>query len=108
MPFKKGQVANPSGHQTGKLFLDTLKRAIKQEDAKRIRAAAEKLLDLAAEGEQWAMELLIEKLDGKIPNNLNVEQSVSHRVVPVSEVDSLLRDALGIAEDSVTPKALPH
>ena len=48
-----------------RLFHDALRRAIAQDDGKRLRNAAEKLLDLAAEGEGWAVKELRDTLDGK-------------------------------------------
>ena len=44
-----------------------IERAITQDDGKRLRAAAEQVLDLAAAGEQWAIRELRETLDGKAP-----------------------------------------
>lgn len=48
-----------------KPFLDAITRACKQEDGKRLRQAAEKLLNLAAEGEPWAIRELADRVDGK-------------------------------------------
>lgn len=48
-----------------KKWYEALDRAIKQDEGKRLRAAAEKLLDLAAEGESWAVKELGDRLDGK-------------------------------------------
>lgn len=61
MPFEKGN----EHAKKGKLFDAALRRAIAQEDGKRIREAAERLLDLAAAGEQWAVKELADRLDGK-------------------------------------------
>ena len=67
MPFQPGQSGNPEGARLHKQkrFFNALDRAIEQEDAKRLRAAAEKLLDLAAAGESWAVQMLADRLDGK-------------------------------------------
>jgi len=67
MPFAPGQSGNPEGGRIHKQkrFFNALDRAIEQEDAKRLRAAAEKLLDLAAAGEAWAVQMLADRLDGK-------------------------------------------
>lgn len=65
MPWKPGESGNPGGRGTAKPFLDTLNRAIAQDDAKRLRQCAERLLDLAAEGESWAVQMLADRLDGK-------------------------------------------
>jgi len=48
-----------------RLFRETLDRAIKQDSGKRVRACTEKLLDLAAEGEPWAVQMVADRLDGK-------------------------------------------
>ena len=67
MPFQPGQSGNPEGARAHKQkrFYAALDRAIEQEDAKRLRAAAEKLLDLASQGEPWAVQMLADRLDGK-------------------------------------------
>jgi hypothetical protein len=48
-----------------KLWSDTLRRAIAQDSGDRVRQAAERLLDEAAKGEQWAIKELADRLDGK-------------------------------------------
>lgn len=48
-----------------KKWYEALDRAIKQDEGQRLRAAAEKLLDLAAAGESWAVRELGDRLDGK-------------------------------------------
>ena len=63
-----------------------LRRAIAQDDADRLRKAAEQLLTLASEGEQWAIKELADRLDGKAPQALNVggqdgENPVIHKLV---------------------------
>lgn len=58
----------PLGNKNGaksRLFEQTLRRAITQDDGKRLRAAAERLLDEAVAGEGWAMNMLADRLDGK-------------------------------------------
>lgn len=58
----------PEGNQNalkGKMWNDALRRAIAQDDGKRVRGAVEKLLDFANEGEQWAIKELADRLDGK-------------------------------------------
>lgn len=66
MAFKPGQSGNPAGGSPkDRQFHATLARAIKQDDSKRLRDAAEKLLDLAAQGEPWAVKELADRLDGK-------------------------------------------
>ena len=65
MAWEPGQSGNPEGARKHKIFYAALNRAITQEDGKRVRDAAEKLLDLAAAGEAWAIKELRDTLDGK-------------------------------------------
>lgn len=64
MASKGGQLGN-NNPARGKLWNDALRKAITQEDGKRLRRAAEQLLDKAAEGEAWAIKELADRLDGK-------------------------------------------
>ncbi len=65
MPFAPGQSGNPAGTKTEKKFLAALTRALASDDSKRLREAAERLLDSAANGEPWAIEQLANRLDGR-------------------------------------------
>ena len=69
MAFEQG---NKHGAKA-RLFDQALKRAIAQDDGKRLRDAAEKLLSLASEGERWAVEMLADRLDGKAHQSVTVE-----------------------------------
>jgi hypothetical protein len=69
MAFKLGNTLAAKG----RLFDNALRRAIAQDDGKRLRDAAEKLLDLAAAGEPWAINTLADRLDGKAPQSITVE-----------------------------------
>lgn len=68
--YQPGQSGNPGGGTREKKFYAALTRAIAQDDAKRLRDAAEKLLDLAASGESWAVKELADRLDGKSPQGV--------------------------------------
>lgn len=71
-------VGNTNAAGAERPFRDAVSRAIKQEDGKRLRKAAEQLLDLAAAGEAWAVKELADRLDGK----------------PVANVDATVRGNL--------------
>jgi hypothetical protein len=61
-------MAAPIGNKNAaksRLFEQALHRAIAQDSGERIRRAAENLLDKAAEGEIWAVQMLADRLDGK-------------------------------------------
>lgn len=69
MPFDAG---NKLGAKS-RLFDGALRRAIAQDDGKRLRAAAEQLLTLASNGEAWAIKELADRLDGKAHQSVSVE-----------------------------------
>jgi len=86
--WKKGQSGNPLGSKPDKPFLDALRRAIVQDDGKRLRKAAENVLTAAADGEPWAINFLADRTDGK-----SVQQSelniVKRTIIELSD-DELL------------------
>lgn len=58
----------PSGNQNAvksRVFHDMLRKAVLQDDRKRLDKAVEKLLDQAAEGDMFAMTMIRDTLDGK-------------------------------------------
>ena len=73
MAFVPGQSGNPAGTQPSKPFMQALGRAIAQDDAKRLRQCAETLLDLAAAGESWAVQMLADRLDGKPKQSIDAD-----------------------------------
>lgn len=70
MPFKPGVSGNPAGGAKPKRFYAALDRAIAADDGKRLRAAAERLLDEAVNGEAWAIKELADRLDGKVAQEI--------------------------------------
>lgn len=64
MAERGGQPGNTNASKN-KPFWHAIDRAIAQENGKRLREAAEKLLDAAAAGEPWAVKELGDRLDGK-------------------------------------------
>jgi len=80
MVWKKGQTGNPEGHTPPRPFLAALNRAIAQNDAKKLRAAAERLLDEAANGEPWAIKELADRLDGKARQDVGVDGKMEFHV----------------------------
>lgn len=72
MAFKKGQSGNPAGTPKDYKFQAALTRAIAQDDGKKLRSAADKLLSKAAEGEPWAINMLADRLDGKPATTVDI------------------------------------
>ena len=64
----KSRAAKMMGNQNavkGKLFFGELRKVLVQEDAKRLRAIAEKLVKSAEDGEAWAVKEIMDRMDGK-------------------------------------------
>ena len=74
-------------------FYDAVNRALTQDDGKRLRAAAEKLLDLAAEGEQWACIALRDTLDGKPAQALIGGDDDDNPIKLVGRIENIIVDA---------------
>lgn len=56
---------NKNAVRENHLFKDTLRRAIAQDNGKRLRGSIERMLTLADQGEPWAVKELADRLDGK-------------------------------------------
>lgn len=66
MPFVKGQIANPKGRQpSAKPFQAALSRVLAQ-DSKKLRKIADQLVNAATAGEPWAIQMIADRLDGKV------------------------------------------
>ena len=59
-----GAPVGNTNHKKGKPFQDALRRAIAQNPQK-VRNIVDKVLDLAEEGESWAVKEIADRLDGK-------------------------------------------
>ena len=66
-----GQLGNNNAGKN-RPFWRALDRAIAQDDGKRLREAAEQLIDLAAAGTPWAVRELADRLDGKAAQALTL------------------------------------
>ena len=96
MPFEEGNTLG----KKGKIFDAALRRAIAQDSGELVRKAAEKLLQLAAAGEQWAVQYLADRLDGKPTQAVESHNfSYGHHVIPISErLSDPLATAAGTAD----------
>lgn len=89
MVWEKGSSGNPEGIKPNKPFIDALRRAIVQDNGKKLRAAADKLLDAAEAGEPWAIKELADRTDGKPhqTTDTNVSGELGIREIVRSVID---------------------
>lgn len=69
-----GQPGNKNASKN-KVWIAALNRAVAQDDGKKLRNAAEKLLELAAAGDIAAIRELGDRLDGKAHQSTSIENS---------------------------------
>lgn len=60
-----GQLGNKNSIKSNRLWAETIRRAVVQDDAQRLRQIAEALLIKASEGDMAAIKELGDRLDGK-------------------------------------------
>ena len=58
-------IGNTNGRKENRLWGETIRRAVAQNDAQKLRALADKLIDLAAAGDVAALREVGDRLDGK-------------------------------------------
>ncbi len=88
----------PFGNQNakeGRIWRDTLRRALLAEDGKRLRAIADALVSKAEEGDVPAIREIGDRLDGKVAQSVEMTgadggplQVTEVRLVPLTSVDS--------------------
>jgi hypothetical protein len=86
MAFQKGQIANPEGAGAtgrGRPFTDALMRALLQEDGKKLRLLAEKLIDTGLSGDVPALREIADRVDGRTKQTVEVgDNGVIINMVP--------------------------
>jgi hypothetical protein len=92
MPFAPGKSGNPGGRASTKPFLDALKFQLAKagEDNAALRRIAQKVIDEAEAGQQWAVQLLWDRIDGKVPQPVEVDQTVTH--IAIDERQARIRE----------------
>ena len=63
---------NTISSSINRLWGDTIRRAAIQSDGARLRKIAEKMLDMAEAGDMGAIKELGDRIDGKVPQGLNL------------------------------------
>lgn len=103
--WKPGETGNPNGARKPRRFLAALELALTQDDGKRLRACAEKLLTLAAEGQPWAVQFLAERLDGKAEQTVNVVRDATE--LSDSDLTSIAATGSGRAPEEKSSEEKP-
>ena len=71
--------------QKGRIWNDALRKAIAQDDGRRLRSSIEQLLNLASNGEPWAIKELADRLDGR-PKQINVLEASDEPIAGIKIV----------------------
>lgn len=102
MPFQRG---NKEGRKKG-VWQSALDRAIAQDDGECLRKAADKMIKLAAAGEQWAIKELADRLDGKAAQRVELAGDAESPVcISLGDAAKLEARIRGLAAATgVTPK----
>jgi hypothetical protein len=80
MPFAKGQSGNPGGRVQDRPWLEALRVAVNEttpEGRKRLRAIADKSVELALAGDMDAIREIGNRLDGRPRQQVEVDASVA-------------------------------
>ena len=91
--------------QKGQMWNDSLRKAIAQDDGRRLRASVEQLLNLAAKGEPWAIKELADRLDGR-PKQTNVLEASGEPELKAIKIVFVSPD--GIEADDVVSLNKPN
>ena len=77
MTWKKGESGNPNGRTKDKLFRDALIMELKSkgESMPELRKIARSAIDQAIEGDSAARNMIVERLDGKVPRPAEDQES---------------------------------
>jgi len=65
---KAGAPVGNNNNKRGKLFYDSLRVALVQEDRKTLRKITDTLVKAAMDGEPWAVKEVMDRIDGKPVN----------------------------------------
>jgi hypothetical protein len=85
--------------QKGQMWNDSLRKAIAQDDGRRLRASVEQLLNLASNGEPWAIKELADRLDGrpKQTNALETSDRPELKTIKIVFISPDNREAVNVS-----------
>jgi hypothetical protein len=90
-PTNKGgaPVGNQNGKK-GKLFYNQLRVALVQEDSRKLRNIAEKLVKAAEDGEPWAIKEVIDRVDGKAVQATEIS-GVDGEAIELKQIEFIIK-----------------
>lgn len=88
-------LGNQNGLKQNRLWSETIRRAVTQADGEKLRKIADKLIDLAAEGDIQAMKEIGDRLDGKAAQTISGDPDAPlvHKIERVIVDGSSSKDA---------------
>jgi hypothetical protein len=113
MAFKKGVSGNPGGRTGGlheKYITDQFRIIGKRTDPKSKKTGfaklAEKIFNYALDGESWAAQMVLDRIEGKVPQPVAHEHSVKDTIHAFSEAEltQMLRERMGNMPRPEQPK----
>jgi hypothetical protein len=84
-----GQLGNQNGKK-GKLFYNQLRVALVQEDSRKLRNIAEKLVKAAEAGEPWAIKEVIDRVDGKAVQATEIS-GVDGEAIELKQIEFIIK-----------------
>jgi hypothetical protein len=90
-PTNKGgaPIGNQNGKK-GKLFYNQLRVALVQEDSRKLRTIAQKLVDAAEQGEPWAIKEVIDRVDGKAVQATEIS-GVDGEAIELKQIEFIIK-----------------
>ncbi len=82
-------VGNQNGKR-GKLFYNQLRVALVQEDSRKLRIIAQKLVDAAEQGEPWAIKEVIDRVDGKAVQATEIS-GADGNAIEISQIEFVIK-----------------
>lgn len=82
-------VGNQNGKK-GKLFYNQLRMALVQEDGRRLRTIADKLVKAAEDGEPWAVKEIMDRVDGKAVQSTEIS-GVDGEAIELKQIEFIIK-----------------
>lgn len=79
----------PRGRQKGRIITDHLESILERDSGIRARVICEQVVQMAEQGCEWAIKWVTDRTEGKVPDTLNVNQTIDHGPL-VADADQIL------------------